>query len=104
MGGRVSVRRSDSIARSAETPFFESQDDIVPLLNLRAWDSPGQASAVPNLRACDSPGQASADASDLVEAARNAEWEKVEVRRPQEAVFRVWSVTSRPHGSWQWTP
>jgi hypothetical protein len=32
-------------------------------------------------------GQASADAAELVEAARNAEWEKVEVRRPQEAVF-----------------
>ena len=33
-------------------------------------------------------GQASADAAEVVEAARNAEWEKVEVRRPQEDVFR----------------
>jgi hypothetical protein len=32
-------------------------------------------------------GQASADAADLVEAAENAEWEKVEVRRPEDAVF-----------------
>jgi hypothetical protein len=32
-------------------------------------------------------GQASADAADLVEAAENAKWEKVEVRRPEDAVF-----------------
>ena len=32
-------------------------------------------------------GQASADSADFVEAAENAEWEKVEVRRPLEAVF-----------------
>ena len=34
-----------------------------------------------------SPWQASACSAELVEAARNAEWEKVEVRRPQEVVF-----------------
>ena len=32
-------------------------------------------------------GQASADAAELVEAAENAKWEKVEVRRPEDAVF-----------------